>query len=598
MKKLIITILTITAILTALLCNADSSLWLYLSDGDVRELDTANIDSISVIGKEKITVTPKSKDIEYAGGTFNINVSSNIFWSVSSNQQWATVSPTSGNGDYQVTVTVQENKKITADNAVLTFKTIPDGAVATVNINRAEKNNEDVNCQHGKNFKIVTIGTQVWMAENVSCIHYDTESEAYKAGIYEIPESSATTYSPYYYNIKDRSKWETTEYAGKLIESQIEQFGLLYNWTAAMGFASENEAFAQEGEYDGIRQGICPNGWHIPSYDEWQTLYNFIYTDKKLSENLAGKYLKTTSGWYDGGNGTDAYGFCGIPSGYGFGSEVGARTILWTTRTYEEDNTFAKNKSLLYNYDYLKTGTNRKSSAYSVRCVSDLVVEDACKNTYPVVKIGNQYWMAENLKCNKYDTKSEAYNASWLTNNTIPTSESYTYTPYYTDASDKGKWAHDDYGILTYTQVAKLGFLYNWAAAVGVADGTKPFSGTRQGICPNGWHVPTRAEWQTLQEYIEKTEGKGEYTAGKHLKTTSGWYFRHGTDTYGFAALPAGYADGSSVKQVSEKTSFWTVTRYEGRIYVAFMKHIDEDNYLSDIDGDKCYGESVRCVKN
>ncbi len=234
-------------------------------------------------------------------------------------------------------------------------------------------------------------------------------------------------------------------------------------------------------------------------------------------------------------------------------------------------------------------------------------VTDACGNTYPVVKIGEQYWMAENLRCNKYATESEAYNASWLTNNTIPTSEKKAYTPYYTDASDKSKWDKEyDYSDnLTETQVKKLGYLYNWAAAVGVADGQKQttaFSGNRQGICPNGWHVPSRAEWQKLVDYIEKTDGKGIDTAGKHLKTTFGWYsgdsyYESGLDTYGFAALPACYADGSSVGNVGVHTDFWTAAPNEsGSAYGRKLSYYDGNLY--EYGYYKDYGRSVRCLRD
>ncbi|MCQ2370406.1 MAG: hypothetical protein MJ007_08065 [Paludibacteraceae bacterium] len=116
-------------------------------------------------------------------------------------------------------------------------------------------------------------------------------------------------------------------------------------------------------------------------------------------------------------------------------------------------------------------------------------VTDACGNTYPAVKIGEQYWMAENLRCDKYANQSEAYREGRYT---IPTSNHRIFTPYYTDASDKRIWNSysEKYGKnLTDNQVAKLGYQYNWAAAVGVADGQKQttaFSGNRQGICPTG----------------------------------------------------------------------------------------------------------------
>ncbi|MCQ2336132.1 MAG: hypothetical protein MJ010_02995, partial [Paludibacteraceae bacterium] len=239
-------------------------------------------------------------------------------------------------------------------------------------------------------------------------------------------------------------------------------------------------------------------------------------------------------------------------------------------------------------------------------------VTDACGITYPVVKIGEQYWMAENYRCSKYDTESEAYNASWLTDNTIPTSAIiYTYTPYYTDASDKSKWDSYSkrYGVnLTDAQVAKLGYLYNWAAAVGVADGweqTSAFSGNRQGICPNGWHVPSRAEWQTLYDYIYSAQKLTSNEVGKYLKTTSGWYsgdsdYKPGLDTYGFAALPAGFAAlGSGVYYVGYGTDFWSATPDESYGSDAYYRTLDYFNdYLFERNYNKYYGQSVRCLRN
>lgn len=238
-------------------------------------------------------------------------------------------------------------------------------------------------------------------------------------------------------------------------------------------------------------------------------------------------------------------------------------------------------------------------------------VTDACGITYPIVKIGEQYWMAENLRCNKYANLSEAYNASWLTNNTIPTSDNrIVFTPYYTDASDRSNWNSFSkiFGMnLTDAQVAKLGYLYNWAAAVGVADGRKQatvFSGTRQGICPNGWHIPSRAEWQTLEDYIENADGKGTDTAGKHLKTNYGWYdgadnCKPGLDTYGFVALPPGYANGSSVYNVGCCALFWTATAYESNSYDAYSRYLSfSDDFLLDCSNPENRGQSVRCLKD
>ncbi|MCQ2360839.1 MAG: hypothetical protein MJ009_05110 [Paludibacteraceae bacterium] len=268
----------------------------------------------------------------------------------------------------------------------------------------------------------------------------------------------------------------------------------------------------------------------------------------------------------------------------------------------------AQTKFWVYNNDGTQTEfliSNVDSISFTDPSTPTPAGEKCNASDYPQVTIGTQVWMAENYRCSKYDTQSEAYNATWLTNNTVPTSEDYTYAPYYADASDKSKWNKDyDYSDnLTDAQVKKLGYLYNWAAAVGVADGeeqTTEFSGKRQGICPNGWHVPSRAEWQTLENYIEMTDGKGTATAGKHLKTTSGWYgYGSGLDTYGFAALPAGYADGSSVYNVGYHTYFWTATpdeSYSGYAYYRILNYFI--GYLSDYSVDKYLGLSVRCLRD
>lgn len=216
-------------------------------------------------------------------------------------------------------------------------------------------------------------------------------------------------------------------------------------------------------------------------------------------------------------------------------------------------------------------------------------VKDICGNTYNYVKIGTQYWLAENMRCDKYDTKSERAGA------TLSTSESTTYAPYYSDGRDATTSYSDN---LTSDQRSKLGYLYNWAATVGIESAseaqnkTSSFIGNRQGICPNGWHVPTSAEWSTLENYTGSS-------VGKKLKNASGWYSDgNGTDDYLFAALPAGFAFGSTVADVGMDSSFWTATPdRNGEAYVRGLNF--GDDFLSDYGGSSQYfARSVRCAKD
>lgn len=239
-------------------------------------------------------------------------------------------------------------------------------------------------------------------------------------------------------------------------------------------------------------------------------------------------------------------------------------------------------------------------------------VKDICGNSYKYVKIGEQYWMAENMRCNKYDTKSERSGFS------LSKSSDITMTPYYTDASDKSLWEFRFYDTsvnLSDAQVSILGYLYNWAAAVGVEDGqkqTSAFSVNRQGICPNDWHVPTDAEWDALAKAIGGVV-VNEYGSfmyiGNKLKAKSGWYINYdvdgnGTDDYGFMALPAAEAYGKDVWYIGLGTLFWTVTpnSLEGprpATHYARARELDwTDSGLYNSRGEKDMSYSVRCVKD
>lgn len=230
---------------------------------------------------------------------------------------------------------------------------------------------------------------------------------------------------------------------------------------------------------------------------------------------------------------------------------------------------------------------------------SSLTLNDVCGNTYNYVKIGSQYWMAENMRCNKYDTQSERAGA------TISTTNSGTCAPYYADASNKSLWKSTGYAKeLTDTQIAKLGFLYNWAAAVGIATAKEAetqvsnFRGNRQGICPNGWHIPTSAEWDALGIALENSVSdlRCFNKTGDMLRTTSGWFAVNGTDECSFAALPAGIIEAgkTTIDDVGFQTFFWTATP-ESKDYANYLfLHVS----LCSAIHKKGNAYSVRCVKN
>ncbi|MCQ2369323.1 MAG: hypothetical protein MJ007_02470 [Paludibacteraceae bacterium] len=527
--------------------KAYSTITFQLADG------TKN--SITLIAEEwedKLTINPFSKPFTPVGGTFKMGISSNTDWKVSASEPWVTFDKTSG--------TLNDSIKITVG------KGDTDAAIATITVTTT----------NGKTAHCI-----VYHEEDRVSVNPYSKTFPPAGGTYKIGVTSNTDWT-----VNASESWVTFDKTnGTLNDSikvivaksdKVEPTKATITVTTSNGKTAKCRV-TREGDRISVSPATKEIRFEGGSFDVSVT----SNTEWTASSNKSWATLSIEQGT------GDASIVINIASGIDK-SKADTAIVTYTT-------SLGKSAALkIFRAGYTGKGDD---------------VTDINGRSYPTVWIGGQNWMAENLKCDKYDTESETYNASWLTNNTIPTSKSATFTPYYTDASDKSKWSIEsqEYGVnLTDAQVKKLGYLYNWAAAVGVADGydygTKPFSGNRQGICPNGWHIPSKAEWLTLQDYIEKTDGKGTDTAGKHLKTTSGWYQNgNGLDSYGFAALPAGNSSyGSSVIFifVGIDTFFWTATPYESTKRYAQGWNLDYDDHSYIIDCDKLRGQSVRCLRN
>ena len=186
-------------------------------------------------------------------------------------------------------------------------------------------------------YKKVTIGTQTWMAEN---LNYQTENSWCGGG-------SGTT------------------------EGNCETYGRLYTWATAMGKDESTCGKGYECDLDtGDVQGVCPDGWHLPSKAEWEALFTAVG-----GEFTAGRKLKGTTLWKaeDGVTNEDAYGFSALPAGkkfyYGDFSDAGDIAYFWSATQYDEDDAYymimhydADNAYFLDFYKYI---------AYSVRCLEN-----------------------------------------------------------------------------------------------------------------------------------------------------------------------------------------------------------------------------------
>ncbi|MBR2308604.1 MAG: hypothetical protein IKA48_15655, partial [Fibrobacter sp.] len=109
-------------------------------------------------------------------------------------------------------------------------------------------------------------------------------------------------------------------------------------------------------------------GWHLPSKAEWNTLFTAVG-----GQSTAGKVLKSTSGWYDNDNGTDAFGFLVLPAGsrFYYGSYYGEGGNAYFWNSTESRSGSAYNMYLYCDDVYAYLGGIDKGYGYSVRCLKD-----------------------------------------------------------------------------------------------------------------------------------------------------------------------------------------------------------------------------------
>ncbi len=196
----------------------------------------------------------------------------------------------------------------------------------------------------GQAYKTVTIGTQIWMAQNLN----------YRSA------------GSYCYNNDD---------------SYCTKYGRLYTWAAAMDSAS---TWSTSGKGCGFGltcspaypvRGVCPDGWHLPQKSEFETLFTAVGGQIEAS-----KKLKTTSGWYSiegwiSNFGTDDYSFSALPAGIrvGLGGCINEGNYAYFWSSTENNDIYTYIMKLKYDHPsaFLDYNYYYKDNWYSVRCVKD-----------------------------------------------------------------------------------------------------------------------------------------------------------------------------------------------------------------------------------
>ena len=202
-------------------------------------------------------------------------------------------------------------------------------------------------------------------------------------------------------------------------------------------------------------------------------------------------------------------------------------------------------------------------------------------NSYETVQIGNQCWMKENLRVTHYSNGSP-----------IP------------NVVEPGKWSGTNcrttgqycfYGNTRNPTLQLVGALYSWKGAMGADEGSRRIESVRQGVCPDGWHMPNEIEWNTLFSVVGDKPGEKLKSRDKFWKDDG-----YGLDLYGFQARAVGarHFKGEDTAW-GILANFWSSTDQGSESDKAMA--ISFSNGWGEVSKDymhKNHGLSVRCIRD
>jgi uncharacterized protein (TIGR02145 family) len=187
-------------------------------------------------------------------------------------------------------------------------------------------------------------------------------------------------------------------------------------------------------------------------------------------------------------------------------------------------------------------------------------------NIYTTVKIGDQCWMAENLRYLPGETMPEGCYVYGYEGTSVAAAKNYEY------GDEK-----------TYS---KYGVLYSWTVA--------------QNVCPTGWHLPTDIDWQTLEMELGMSKETAELTGwrGTDEGAKLSSFTKNGTNSSGFTALMAGYRDtNGTFRYIGSYAYFWSSSP-DGSSDAWRRGLYAGDSTVNRYTYDKARGFSVRCLRD
>ncbi len=184
----------------------------------------------------------------------------------------------------------------------------------------------------------VQIGNQIWMTKNLNVDKFRNGDRILEVRTAEEWRSAANNKTPAWCYFNNDS-------------TMGENFGRLYNWFAVTD-----------------PRGLAPEGWHMPSLKDWESLVKIAGGD-----NDAGFRLKNNSGWWENGNGNNQFGFSAIPGGgytsYGTLEGFNKKSFFWSTD--EMSNGVGWGIYLSYHKSKIYWDARIKAACLSVRCIKD-----------------------------------------------------------------------------------------------------------------------------------------------------------------------------------------------------------------------------------
>lgn len=408
---------------------------------------------------------------------------------------------------------------------------------------------EMVDPRDGRTYKTVAIGKQVWMAENLKF------------------RGAAVEYSC----------------PGDSTDADCDKYGALYTWNSALYGISSVSAH---------ERGVCPAGWHLPTYTEYNTLVSSVH---ETCDN-AGICLKSESNWPSDYKGSDKFGFGAIPTNLAIKGKS-AYALFWTSNradgvrlgsTYKSNSVDAvafviENSATYDSDDYAYPDFYSMTTPMYVRCLQGSAKKDSIADFEDDIKSSSS--AAAYLSSAAQYKKSITEGAKRYKNKNVKYGK-------YIDPRDSNEY-------LTVDLVGKTWMAENLRydknldlddesdSASYYLYGSKYYIDTDikmpQGYCPEGWHIPSLAEWDLLVGNISPID---------LLANVSGW--KRATNNSGFTLLPntisSYYHDGMCTSDYDEDY---------GEFYLVEFSELSSsyfDNIVSyAASSSRC---QIRCVKD